>query len=444
MLDLLNNLFSAVVGDPVDHSLEHRLFNAISFLVGVANVVGSSHYLMEGDFYLFYLQLISGIVFLLFYAVARFGMSLAATAVETGARKALYWPFVLTILVFLFLNTLGNSGTTGGAHYYLIPALVIATILADGIRNTVLALALFNLATATLLYLEMYYPAWIRFHSDSHSRILDVAQNFLFAQIFTGVLVLILARTLNQERQKSDMLLLNILPDPIAQELKRKSHVEPRLYESATVLFTDFVGFTRLAERLTPEQLVSELDACFSGFDEIVRNQGLEKIKTIGDSYMVVGGIPSSTRTHAVDCVLAAFEIQRFMNQVRERKMQEGKPYWELRLGINTGPLIAGVIGREKFVYDVWGDTVNTASRLESGGVPGRVNISRGTYDQIKDFFVCEYRGKIEAKNKGEIDMFFANRILPQLSEGGSGHVPNVQFYERYDRLGQGLKEAGG
>lgn len=425
----MNNLFVAVVGDRVDHALEHRLFNAISFLVGISNVVGSIHYLMEGDWFLFWLQLVSGIVLLVFYLVGRFR--------RTG-RKTMYWPFVLTILAFLFLNTLKNAGSMGGAHYYLIPALVIATMLAGSVRRTVTALLLFNLATASLLLIEMYRSEWIRFFDHPSARIQDVAQNFLFAQIFTGVLVLILARTFNQERQKAEKLLLNILPEPIALELKRKSKVAPRLYDSASVLFTDFVGFTTIAEKLTPERLLQELDDCFSRFDEIVKKQRLEKIKTIGDSYMVVGGIPHATRTHAVDCVLAAFEIQRFMTEARERMMAEGRPYWECRLGINTGPLIAGVIGREKFVYDVWGDTVNTASRLESSGVPGRVNISRSTYNQIKNFFACEYRGKIEAKNKGAIDMFFAVRILPQLSENGAGRVPNALFYERYNRLQHG------
>ncbi len=432
MLELLNNLFSAVVGDRLDHSLEHRLFNAVSFLVGVANVVGSWFYLMEEDMFLFWLQLVSGLIFLLFYYWARFRVS----------RRTLYWPFVLTILAFLCLNTLKNSGTEGGAHYYLITALVIAAILADGVRRTVIALLMFNLATAGLLLVEMYRPELIRFYADPHTRITDVAMNLLFAQIFTGVLVLILARTLNLERRKSEKLLLNILPESIAQELKRKAKVQPRLYESASVLFTDFVGFTRIAEKLSPEALLAELDHCFSKFDEIVRKQQLEKIKTIGDSYMVVGGIPHPTRTHAVDCVLAAFEVQRFMHETREEKDASGEAYWELRLGINSGPLIAGVIGREKFVYDVWGDTVNTASRLESAGVPGRVNISCSTYEQVKDFFACEYRGKIAAKNKGEIDMYFATRILPQLSEEGMGKVPNAQFFERYYRLAEGLEPA--
>jgi adenylate cyclase len=223
--------------------------------------------------------------------------------------------------------------------------------------------------------------------------------------------VVVLTRNLNQERAKSDSLLLNILPAAVAEELKTNDSVSPRHYEGASVLFTDFVGFTQIAEGMTPEQLIAELDACFSRFDAIARTHKLEKIKTIGDSYMAVGGVPAPNRTHAVDSVLAALEIQRAMIELAAKKSAQNQPCWQLRLGIHTGPLVAGVIGREKFAYDVWGDTVNTASRLESSGVAGRINISGATYELVKDLFVCEYRGKISAKNKGEIDMYFVNAV---------------------------------
>lgn len=145
-------------------------------------------------------------------------------------------------------------------------------------------------------------------------------------------------------------------------------------------MFTDFVGFTRISEQLSPEEVVDELDKCFSYFDQVTEKYGLEKLKTIGDSFMCAGGLPTPNDTHAIDCCLAALEIQAFMNQMKEIKHQQGFDYWELRLGMNTGPLVAGVVGHKKFAYDVWGDTVNTASRLESSGVPGKINIYvRGT-----------------------------------------------------------------
>jgi len=175
------------------------------------------------------------------------------------------------------------------------------------------------------------------------------------------------------------------------------------------VLFTDFVGFTQIAESFTPQQLIEELDYCFGEFDRIAKKHNLEKIKTIGDAYMAVGGVPLANQTHAVDCVLAALEIEQLVSALREKEMKRSRPYWQIRIGVHSGDLVAGVVGREKFSYDVWGDTVNTASRLESSGVAGRINISGATYELVKDFFDCEFRGKVAAKNKGEIDMYFVN-----------------------------------
>ena len=244
---------------------------------------------------------------------------------------------------------------------------------------------------------------------------------------------------LEQERRKSDRLLLNTLPQKIAEELKQTGKVKPVHYESASILFTDFKDFTRLAEQLTPEELVSELDYCFSFFDMVAETHKLEKLKTIGDSYMCVGGIPTPTSTHALDAVLAALQIKAFMGWRRYEKMQKQQPFWEIRLGIHSGPLLAGVIGQKKFSYDIWGDTVNTAARLESCSLPGCINISKSTYELVKDFFDCDYRGKIAAKNKGNIDMYFVNGIKKNLALYPLGILPNDEFNalysEKYQRL---------
>jgi adenylate cyclase len=266
--------------------------------------------------------------------------------------------------------------------------------------------------------------------------VLDVGGNLVFVELFTSVLVLVLTQNLDQERRKSDLLLLNILPATIADELKRDERVRPRRYESATVLFTDCVGFTRLAEGMTPEALIAELDDAFSTFDTIARARGLEKIKTIGDAYMAVGGIPVPNRTHPVDCVLAALEIRDAVAASRREREAAGRTAFSIRIGLHTGPLVAGVIGRSKFAYDVWGDTVNTASRMESSGAEGRVNVSRETYDAVAAYFECEPRGRVYAKNKGEIEMFFVNRIRPELSEEGDGARPNARFRAMRDALG--------
>ena len=216
---------------------------------------------------------------------------------------------------------------------------------------------------------------------------------------------------LEAEKQKSDQLLLNVLPIEIAEELKKNGKVEPVYYDCVSVLFTDFKGFTQLSENMTPRELVDELDYCFSYFDGVVEKYNLEKLKTIGDSYMCAAGIPNYSPNHAFNAILAALEIQQFMELRKMQKAQQKVPYWAIRIGIHSGPLLAGVIGHKKFAYDVWGDTVNTASRMESSGIPGNINISQATFDLVKDFCECEHRGKISAKNKGELDMYLVRNL---------------------------------
>ncbi|MEG4144001.1 adenylate/guanylate cyclase domain-containing protein [Microcoleus sp. Pol7_B1] len=216
---------------------------------------------------------------------------------------------------------------------------------------------------------------------------------------------------LDAEKHKSDQLLLNVLPVEIAEELKNNGKVEPLYYDNVSVLFTDFKGFTQLSEKMTPRELVDELDYCFSYFDRVMDKYSMEKLKTIGDSYMCAAGIPTPRPTHAFDAVLAAIEIRQFMALRKIQKAQQNIPYWDIRIGIHSGPILAGVIGHKKFSYDVWGDTVNTASRMESSGVPGNINISHATFELVRDFFECEYRGKIYAKNKGELDMYLVRHL---------------------------------
>ncbi len=211
------------------------------------------------------------------------------------------------------------------------------------------------------------------------------------------------------ERQKSDTLLLNILPAETAKELKETGQARPVHYDLVTVIFTDFKGFTQIAEKLKPQQVIAELNTCFLAFDEICDKHHLEKIKTIGDSYMCAGGVPTANTTNPIDAVNAAFEMQAYMQQWIIEKTAKGEDVWEIRLGIHSGGVVAGVIGKNKFAYDIWGDTVNTASRLESSGEAGKINISGTTYELIKAHFNCSYRGKIKAKNKGEVDMYFVD-----------------------------------
>ncbi len=213
---------------------------------------------------------------------------------------------------------------------------------------------------------------------------------------------------IEKERNRSDKLLLNILPEETALELKDNGKVTPKKFDSVTVMFTDFEAFTKYSNHLTPELLVKSVDYHFSKFDEIIEKYGLEKIKTIGDSYMCAGGLPFPSKDHAVKMVQAAFEISDFIKNLKKAEVREIS-HFNVRIGIHTGPVVAGVVGIKKFAYDIWGDTVNIASRLESNCESGKINVSENTYDLIKDSFDCKYRGEIEAKNKGMMKMYYVN-----------------------------------
>jgi class 3 adenylate cyclase len=214
-------------------------------------------------------------------------------------------------------------------------------------------------------------------------------------------------KILDNQKAQIEHLLLNILPAEVAKELQHEGHATPRYYENVSVLFTDFKGFTSLADTLSPQEVVAELNDCFIAFDEIVEKYGLEKIKTIGDSYMCAGGIPVTNDEHPVNMIRAGIDIRDYMHNKNERRKAAGLPGWELRIGIHTGPVVAGVVGKNKYAYDIWGSTVNIASRMESNGEPGQINISSAAYELIKEKYECTYRGKIFAKNIGEIDMYF-------------------------------------
>jgi adenylate cyclase len=216
-------------------------------------------------------------------------------------------------------------------------------------------------------------------------------------------------KILDRQNEEIETLLLNILPETVAKELQENGKSAPKEYESVSVLFTDFKGFSTIAESLSPNVLVEELSSFFIAFDAITGKHGLEKIKTIGDAYMCAGGIPVSNETHPIDAVKAGLEMQEFMIVHNKKRAAEGKIPWDLRVGIHTGPIVAGVVGKKKYAYDIWGSTVNIASRMESNGEAGKVNISQSTYQLISEQFECVHRGKISAKNVGEIDMYFVN-----------------------------------
>jgi adenylate cyclase len=212
---------------------------------------------------------------------------------------------------------------------------------------------------------------------------------------------------ITREKLKSDELLLNILPQKIAEELKLNGKANAQLYNNVTVMFTDFKDFSKVSEKLSPTELVKELDTFFKAFDEITTKHNIEKIKTIGDAYLCVAGLPEPMADNAKVMVEAAIEIRQFVEHLKKESEANGKVSFDIRIGLHTGSVVAGIVGLKKYAFDIWGDTVNTAARMEQSGVEGKINMSGATYELVKNKFNCTYRGKIEAKNKGEIDMYF-------------------------------------
>ena len=217
---------------------------------------------------------------------------------------------------------------------------------------------------------------------------------------------------IEKEKERSESLLLNILPAEIAEELKEKGRAEARDFENVSIIFTDFKGFTQASAKLEAKVLVGEINTCFEAFDAIMEKYGIEKIKTIGDAYMAAGGLPVPSDDSVKNTVLAAMELQAFIIARKKEMDTVGMPSFEMRVGVHTGPVVAGIVGVKKFQYDIWGDTVNTASRMESSGDVGKVNISEATYELLKDDsdFTFQSRGKIAAKGKGEMEMYFVER----------------------------------
>jgi len=209
------------------------------------------------------------------------------------------------------------------------------------------------------------------------------------------------------ERDKSDSLLLNILPHKVATELKERGRVQAMHFDSACVMFADFTDFTRISAALAPEELVEELNVCFSAFDEITVRHDVEKLKTLGDGYLCISGAPEPSPTYALDMALTAIEIRQFIAERRATFAARGREYWNVRIGLHCGPLVAGVVGVRKFAFDVWGDTVNTASRIETSSMPGRISMSRAFRDALPPGSLCEYRGEVPVKGRGDIEMFF-------------------------------------
>jgi adenylate cyclase len=237
------------------------------------------------------------------------------------------------------------------------------------------------------------------------------------------------------EKARAEELLDNLLPAPIADELRKTGRVQPKYTRSATILFADFQGFTLLAERTEPATLIGLLDQYFTTFDDIIARHKLERVKTIGDAYMVIGGVPETDRRHPIDACLAALEMQAAVARIKSRSERARTPALELRIGIHTGPVISGVVGNRRLSFDIWGDAVNTASFIEACCPPGRINLSDTAAGHAKALFEVEPRGVIEVKHARVREMFFLNRLKAEFSRGPDGRMTNEKLTVRYGRF---------
>jgi len=310
-----------------------------------------------------------------------------------------------------------THGDIDAAEYILVPSSIASMLLFKDMRIIVFYFLLNGLSFAlckysfTVLKPVLFMPPGEGLYTGNHITMFVtlflIVIYFKSENIRQEKLLETQNKSLTLEQQKSENLLLNILPRETAEELKQMGSARSRRFDSVTILFSDFKNFTHASEKMSPEQLVNEIHQYYSYFDSIMEKYGVEKIKTIGDAYMCAGGIPDQNTTHAIDIVNAAIEMQQYVEQQKLTKIAAGEIFFEIRIGIHTGSVVAGIVGTKKFAYDIWGDTVNLASRMESSGDVGRINISATTFELVKNTFTCEYRGKISAKNKGEIDMYF-------------------------------------
>lgn len=343
--------------------------------------------------------------------------------------------YVVILIIRAMIKRIPGSRILGAGilFFILFTGTLVAVLIKNRggltVNNPILGIALFCSTVLAILSIPMSlssYLAW-RFSSTSKNlqqqldNVATLSQKSL-QQEQEKQLILenqkedlekeVIARTreitqqkklVEAEKQKSDELLLNILPAEVAEELKHNGKTKAQYYNEVSVLFTDFVNFTQISEELGPEELLAELNTCFTAFDNIMEQYGLEKIKTIGDAYLAVSGLPQANPEHAANAVKAGLDIIEYM-QERKQVIPNG---FDIRIGINSGPLVAGIVGIKKFAYDIWGDTVNTAARMEQSGEAGKVNISDHTFQLVKETFICVHRGKIKAKNKGDMDMYF-------------------------------------
>ena len=336
-----------------------------------------------------------------FYLIVRAMIRREKSAFIVGGGVLVFFLFIVMVIIFMFLNKLNTID--------------ISEIMGDDFIGYVLIFIFISFPISISAYLAWQFASTnlsLVKQLDEVNRLSDVnlKQEQEKQQILQNQNDLLEKQVdertfeLQKEKQKTENLLLNILPHEVAEELKENGSSEAKYYDEVSVLFTDFVNFTQSSEKMGAEKMLVELNECFTAFDMIMEKHGLEKIKTIGDAYLAVCGLPMKNDCHAYQTVLVALDIIKF---IEERKKTHPEAL-DIRIGVNSGSLIAGIVGVKKFAYDIWGDTVNTAARMEQNSEKGKINISESTYQLVKDKINCEYRGKIHTKGKGDMDMYFA------------------------------------
>jgi class 3 adenylate cyclase len=380
--------------------LESRIFNISTFvatLMGIGALI--INLFSDLPFFLNVVVAIYVVISGTFFYLSRF------------KRQSQALIFLVVNQIFLSIMWFVNGGMRGSIPYSFFIILFLALVAVKLKPAYTLTLVMSHLIF--LMVLEYLKPGWVVPYADANAQFFDIAITLLLIMVLLAMWVIMLKQNydneranVEKERQKSEQLLLNILPAEIAEILKGENRVIADYHAETSILFADLVNFTPMSAQMTPIELVELLDEVFSYFDVLVAKYGLEKIKTIGDCYMVAAGVPRYRPDHAYVLTCLALEIHEYVSRQEIR----GK-HLSFRIGINSGPLVAGVIGRSKSIYDLWGDTVNTASRMESHGVSGSIQITEATYQLIKDDFTCEPQGVINVKGKGEMKVWY---VLPK------------------------------
>jgi len=342
-------------------------------------------------------------------------------------RKGFHFTSSILMVLEIILHqsiVINAIGLDCGFQYYIIVIGLFPFLMPKG--KWTLKVILLALCLLSYIFLEVYYKSKYPMYEIpdffiSFFRISNIIFSFTSLAISgayfniamheTETLLENKSKELFEQKAKTEELLLNILPLETAEELKNTGTTIPKYFNEVTVIFTDFKNFTRMSEVLNAEELVAQIHYYYCEFDKIMSEFHIEKIKTIGDSYMAVAGVPIDRKTHAIDSIRAAIKIKKFIETEKQVRIKRNLPYFEIRIGIHSGPVVAGVVGTKKFAYDIWGDTVNIASRMESSCTTGEINVSGATFEIAKNTFGFSYRGKIEAKNKGNIDMYFVENL---------------------------------